>query len=99
MGAYAQARFSSFPNVTWSVSNDKYMKSQITGSTYYTQTMGNAVSKIATDMKKREPWGTLLTNHQARYTGYDFTTATWSDVVTIESLDDIVVPYLSHTDT
>ena len=35
----------------------------------------------------REPWGTLLTNHQCRWSGYAFADDAWSDAITIEDLD------------
>ncbi len=40
-------------------------------------------------MAAREPWGTLLTNHQSRFKGDDFVQETWSDFVTLEDLDQV----------
>ena len=40
-------------------------------------------------MAAREPWGTLITNHQSRWKGYDFTGAAWSDIITLEDLDQV----------
>lgn len=37
----------------------------------------------------REPWGTLLTNHQCRWNGYSFLDSQWSDIVTLEDLDQV----------
>ncbi len=40
-------------------------------------------------MAAREPWGTLITNHQSRFSGYDFYQEAWSDIVTVEDLDQV----------
>ncbi|MHC4512054.1 MAG: apiosidase-like domain-containing protein, partial [Planctomycetota bacterium] len=45
------------------------------------------IDKIGRDMAAREPWGTLLTNHQSRFKGYDFVDAEWSDIIMLEDLD------------
>ena len=47
------------------------------------------LTKIGEDMARREPWGTLITNHQSRYKGYSFVNATWSDIVTLEDIDQV----------
>jgi hypothetical protein len=47
------------------------------------------IDRIAKDMAAREPWGTLLTNHQMRWSGYSFLEAEWSDIVTLEDLDQV----------
>jgi hypothetical protein len=44
---------------------------------------------IGKDMAEREPWGTLITNHQSRWKGYDFVDASWSDIITLEDLDQV----------
>ncbi len=83
---YAQARFSSFPNIYWCVSNDRDIVSR-------EDKLGkrdiplSVIHTIGMDMRRREPWGTLLTNHQRRFQGYSFTNAEWSDIITIEDLD------------
>ena len=85
---YAQARFSAFPNVHWCVSNDHEIVpegEELSGRKIYMST----IDRIAKDMAKREPWGTLLTNHQMRWSGYDFCDAEWSDIVTLEDLDQV----------
>ena len=74
---YAQARFSAFANVHWCVVNDVFMPVEV-----------RAVAKA---MRAREPWGTLLTSHQRRGTGFTFTPDSphggWSDIVTLQTED------------
>jgi hypothetical protein len=70
---YAQARLSSFANVHWCVINDVNTAAH--------------VHAIASAMHSREPWGTLVTSHQRRGTGYTFATAPWSGIVTLQTLD------------
>jgi len=85
---YAQARFSAFPNVYWCVSNDREVLPDgeaLSGRQVHEST----IAWIATDMAAREPWGTLLTNHQCRFKGYSFCQADWSDLVTLEDLDQV----------
>jgi uncharacterized protein DUF4038/uncharacterized protein DUF5060 len=85
---YGQARFSALPNVTWCISNDREI---VTGDTPLKgrRVPAAAIDMIGRDMAAREPWGTLLTNHQSRFSGYAFTDAPWSDIVTIEDLDQV----------
>ena len=88
IASYAQARFSSLPNVMWCISNDR----EIVGDGEKLQgrrVPASVIDRIGRDMASREPWGTLLTNHQARFTGYDFAEARWSDVITLEHLDAV----------
>jgi len=88
IASYAQARFSSLPNVMWCISNDR----EIVGDGEKLEgrrVPASVIDRIGRDMASREPWGTLLTNHQARYTGYDFVDARWSDVITLEHLDAV----------
>jgi hypothetical protein len=40
-------------------------------------------------MRAREPWGTLLSNHQQRFQGYSFVDAEWSDIITLEDRDQV----------
>jgi hypothetical protein len=47
------------------------------------------IDQIGRDMAAREPWGTLLTNQQSRYGGYSFVEASWSDIVTLEDMDQV----------
>ena len=85
---YAQARFSAFPNVHWCVSNDREIvpnDEELSGRKVREAT----IDRIAKDMTSREPWGTLLTNHQCRWSGYSFLDAEWSDIVTLEDLDQV----------
>ena len=49
----------------------------------------NTIDQMGKDMRRREPWGTLITNHQMRFSGYDFGDAEWSSIVTIEDLDQV----------
>lgn len=84
---YAQARFSALPNIYWCISNDREIVSggKLTGRKVLRET----ISKIGKDMAVREPWGTLITNHQSRWKGYDFVGAAWSDIITLEDLDQV----------
>ena len=84
---YAQARFSAFPNVIWCVSNDRDVvrKTKLTGR----QVNYDTINQIAQDMADREPWNTLLTNHQSRFNGYSFVDEAWSDIITIEDMDQV----------
>lgn len=82
----AQARWSALPNVMWCVSNDREIVPDgepLKGR----RVPAGVIDRIGRDMAAREPWGTLLTNHQARFTGYAFAAAPWSDVITLEDLD------------
>lgn len=85
---YAQARFSAFPNVIWCISNDRELVGEgvkLKGR----RVPASIIDRIGREMAAREPWGTLLTNHQARKTGYAFVNAPWSDVTTLEDLDEV----------
>ena len=84
---YAQARFSALPNVIWCLSNDREIVRQ--GELSGRKVPWETIDRMGRDMAAREPWGTLLTNHQARFTGYDFTDAEWSDIVTLEDIDQV----------
>lgn len=84
---YAQARFSALPNIYWCISNDREIVTggKLTGRKILRRT----INKIGEDMAAREPWGTLITNHQSRWKGYDFVDAAWSDIITLEDLDQM----------
>ncbi len=84
---YAQARFSALPNIYWCISNDREIVSggKLTGR----KVLWDTINKIGKDMGAREPWGTLITNHQSRWKGYDFAHAAWSDIITLEDLDQV----------
>jgi hypothetical protein len=86
---YAQARWSSFPNVQWTISNDliiiKDDEQTLTGR----QARFNAINRIGKDMSEREPWGTLITNHQSRFQGNDFYNEQWMDITSIHDLDHV----------
>jgi|GEM_PF-158222 len=84
---YAQARFSALPNIHWCISNDREIvtRGRLTGRRILRRT----INKIGEDMAAREPWGTLITNHQSRWKGYDFVDAAWSDIITLEDLDQV----------
>lgn len=82
---HAQARFSAFPNVQWCISNDQDLEHANCGRCVAPQT----IDEIGRDMHKREAWGTLLTNHQMRFSGYAFIDAPWSDIVTVEDMDQV----------
>jgi hypothetical protein len=82
---YAQARFSAFPNVQWCISNDGIISSAEGRRNVAPAT----IERIGRDMRAREPWGTLLTNHQARRSGYAFADSPWSDIITLEDRDQV----------
>ena len=84
---YAQARFSAFANTIWCVSNDREIITE--GERSGRQVHAATIDRIARDMAAREPWNTLLTNHQCRFGGYSFTDAPWSDIVTLEDIDQV----------
>jgi len=83
---HAQARFSAYPNILWCISNDREIVDSdkpLTGRRIRAET----IDRIGRDMAKREPWKTLITNHQSRFKGYAFVDAPWSDIITLEDLD------------
>ncbi len=82
---YAQARFAAFPNVQWCISNDSVISSDPGKNNIAAAT----INRIGTDMRAREAWGTLLSNHQARFRGYSFLNAAWSDIITLEDQDQV----------
>jgi hypothetical protein len=84
---YAQARFSALPNIYWCISNDREIVKggKLTGR----KVLWRTIDKIGKDMAARESWGTLITNHQSRWKGYDFVDAEWSDIITLEDLDQV----------
>ncbi len=87
---YAQARWSAFPNVIWEISNDR----EIAEAKNLDELKGREISRhvinqIGRDMKEREPWGTLITNQQNRFAGYSFVDEPWSDIITLEDLDQV----------
>ena len=84
---YAQARWSSFPNVQWTITNDRQIvrHDSLSGRQVHYHT----IDMIGKDMAEREPWGTLLTNHQSRFSGYDHVDEAWSDIISLEDLDQV----------
>ena len=83
----AQARWSALPNVTWVVTNDRRLVDQPTQGKR--DVMASTVNRMGQDMAAREPWGTLISNHQARFSGYRFVDEDWSDVITLHDLDQV----------
>ena len=94
----AQARWSALPNVHFAVSNDREIV--FDGDMSGREIQAGIIDEIASDMSRREPWGTMLTNHQSRGAGYAFVDAPWSDIVTLEDLDqvdgEIILTYRSR---
>jgi hypothetical protein len=78
---YMQARWSAYPNVTYCISNDRNIGER--------EDLKQAVRFIGDWMKGQEPWGTLITNHQKRYQGYSFVEESWSDIITLEDIDQV----------
>lgn len=84
---YAQARFSALPNVHWCISNDCEIIQD--GRPAGRRVLYGTIDTIGKEMKAHEVWGSLLTNHQSRFSGYSFVDAPWSDIVTLEDLDQV----------
>ncbi|MBD3378596.1 DUF4038 domain-containing protein [candidate division KSB1 bacterium] len=84
---YSQARWSAFPNIYWCVSNDRQIVQNppLKGR----QILASTIDRIGRDMFRQETWNTLITNHQARFSGYDFLDAYWSQIITLEDLDQV----------
>ena len=82
---YAQARFAAYPNIQWCISNDLDITAVMRNRAIHPE----IIDRIGTDLRAREPWGTLLTNHQRRFSGYAFATSDWSDIVTLEEMDQV----------
>jgi hypothetical protein len=89
VGRYAQARWSSFPNIQWTVSNDMKIVKDDTAPLTGRQVHIETINLIGRDFAAREPWGTLLSNQQSRFDGYYYTHEEWSDITTIEDLDQV----------
>ena len=84
---YAQARWSAFPNVQWTMTNDREIVRE--GALQGRAVAWSTIDRMGKDMAQREPWGTLITNHQMRFSGYDFVDSEWSSFITIEDLDQV----------
>jgi len=86
-GKYAQARFSALPNIHWCLTNDRNIISR--NPMRGRDTSPFVINKMGLDFRRREPWGTLITNHQRRFQGYSFVDEPWSDIITLEDLDQV----------
>lgn len=93
---YAQARFSSFANITWCLSNDFWLiggaNDHVEGDgqdVIYKKDLIKGLKKAGQDLWEREPWGTLITNHQSRFSGYMFIDEPWSEIITLEDLGQV----------
>ncbi len=82
---YAQARFSALPNIHWCISNDSHISPDSGNRNADPAT----INLLGGEMRRREPWGTLITNHQQRFQGYSFIKSPWSDIVTLEDRDQV----------
>jgi hypothetical protein len=89
IAAHAQARLSALPNVQWTISNDRLMLRDGRQPASPHQVPAAVIDRIGRDMAAREPWGTLLTNHQSRRSGYAFVDSPWSDIITLHDLDQV----------
>lgn len=85
---YAQARFSAYPNVQWCLVNDREIL-QSGHPEKDRQVLASTINLMGKTMAAREPWGTLMTSHQARFEGYSFVDSSWSDIITLEHLDEV----------
>lgn len=94
VGRHVQARFAAFPNVYWCVVNDaEVVEGEVdpevvkSGAKVQKGLSKSVIEAMGCDFDKREPWGTLITSHQQRTTGYDFVDAEWSDLATLQDID------------
>lgn len=94
VGKYAQARFSAFPNIHWCLTNDQHIVSR--SSMRGRDVSPHVINKMGMDFSRREPWGTLRTNHQMRRQGYRFVEAPWSDIITLEDIDQVAGGVILH---
>lgn len=93
---YAQARFSSLANVHYCISNDlrraeglpDYVEREEQRAVSR-ETLIEGITKAGRDLRAREPWGTLITNHQSRFSGYVFLDEAWTGIVTLEDLGQV----------
>lgn len=94
---YAIARFSALPNVQWCFTNDLRLESgeETIAERGDAQRIELAhrlkasIRMIGDEVARLEPWGTLLTNHQSRFSGYSFTEEPWSQIITLEDLGQV----------
>lgn len=73
------ARWSSIPNIHWCLTNDQRLD----------QRLNSWIASFGDNIKAKEKWGTLITNHQARTSGYNFATQSWSNIITIQNIDQV----------
>lgn len=73
----------------WCISNDREIVEDSIQSLAGRQVYAGTIRQTGRDMAAREPWGTLLTNHPCCGSGYAFADDPWSDVNTIEDLDQV----------
>jgi hypothetical protein len=94
VGEYAQARWSALPNIYWVLSNDQH---PVAGPPPYSSApCGTArnlpwdlIDTIGRDFARREPWGSLISNHQCRSSGFAFGNTSWAGLVLLEDLDQV----------
>lgn len=93
---YAQARIASFANVHWCISNDLRIAEGLPDyaerddqDAVGREELVAGIEKAGRDLLAREPWGTLITNHQSRFSGYMFLDEPWTDIVTLEDLGQV----------
>lgn len=93
---YAQARFASFANVHWCISNDlriaeglRHHAERDDQDVVERDDLVAGITRAGRDLLAREPWGTLITNHQSRFSGYMFLEEPWTDIVTLEDLGQV----------
>lgn len=95
IGRYFQARYSAFPNIHWCLSNDRVIykegedTSQMPDHKQVRLVLYETINKLGHDFYHREPWGTLITNHQSRFDGYDFYEEVWSSINLLGDQDEI----------
>ncbi|MFM9327135.1 DUF5060 domain-containing protein [Paenibacillus mesotrionivorans] len=101
----AIARFSAYSNVQWCFSNDLQLESSFSGKSEragqeremeMADRLKTSINRVGGDSAVMEPWGTLRTNHQSRFSGYSFLDAPWSDLITLEDLGQVDGAALLH---
>lgn len=94
----AIARFSALANVHWCFSNDLRLDADAHGPAERpgqerelerADRIREAIRCLGREFREREPWGTLMTNHQSRFSGYSFLDEAWSDIVTLEDIGQV----------
>lgn len=94
----ALARFSAYANVQWCLTNDLKLESALLfvseregqeQEITHADRIKESIRAMGREFAGREPWRTLLTNHQSRFSGYSYADEAWSNIVTLEDLGQV----------